>query len=224
MSNPIITPIVEDYLKAIYYLQEEANTVSTSALAERLGVAAPTVTNMLQKLALQSPKLVNYSRHKGVTLAPTGRKIALEIVRHHRLIELYLSEELDYGWDEVHAEAEKLEHVISEEFEDRIAERLGAPSVDPHGEPIPTKEGAVSTPSRLTLADLPVGQTAHIARVRSEDAAFLRYLTQLGIRLQTPVTVTDKAPFDGPLQVTIGERSQAVSKETADQIFVEVAA
>jgi DtxR family transcriptional regulator, Mn-dependent transcriptional regulator len=222
VNNPVISPIVEDYLKAIFYLQEEHEVVTTSALAERLKVAAPSVTGMLQKLAQQKPRLVHYERHKGVTLAATGRKIALEIIRHHRLIELYLAAELDYGWDEVHAEAEKLEHVISEEFEDKIAERLGGPLLDPHGDPIPTKEGSVLAPSRLTLSDLGVGQMARIARVRNEDATFLRYLTELGVSLHIPVVVTHKAPFEGPLQVTIGEQSHAISKLTADSIFVEV--
>lgn len=218
----MLSPIVQDYLKAIFYLEEDTGVVTTSALAERLGVAAPTITNMLQKLALQRPRLVHYERHQGVTLAPTGRKIALEIIRHHRLIELYLAEELDYAWDEVHAEAEKLEHVISEEFEDKIAERLGGPLVDPHGDPIPSKDGALLAASRLTLSALAVGQSARIARVRSEDALFLRYLTELGIGLNTPVAVTYKAPFDGPLQVTIGDQSHALSKETADRIFVKL--
>jgi DtxR family Mn-dependent transcriptional regulator len=218
----VISPVVEDYLKAIYYLQDASSgEVSTSTLAERLGVASPSVTSMLQKLAQHRPKLVNYELRGGATLAPAGRKIALEVIRHHRLIELYLAEELDYAWDEVHAEAEKLEHVISEEFEDKIAERLGAPQVDPHGDPIPTKEGSVAEPSRLTLLELDVGQSARITRVRDDDPAFLRYLTELGISLNAQVVVTDKAPFDGPLQVTIGERVRALSRTAAKWIFVE---
>lgn len=218
----MISPVVEDYLKAIYYLQEtSAGEVSTSDLAERLGVASPSVTSMLQKLAQHRPRLVNYERRGGATLAPAGRKIALEVIRHHRLIELYLAEELDYPWDEVHAEAEKLEHVISEDFEDRIAERLGAPRVDPHGDPIPTKEGSVAEPSHLTLLDLEVGRTARITRVRDDDPAFLRYLTELGVGLNSQVVVTDRAPFDGSLQVTIGERVRALSRTAAKWIFVE---
>jgi DtxR family Mn-dependent transcriptional regulator len=218
----VISPVVEDYLKAIYYLQDaSAGEVSTSGLAERLGVASPSVTSMLQKLAQHRPKLVNYEPRGGATLAPAGRKIALEVIRHHRLIELYLAEELDYAWDEVHAEAEKLEHVISEEFEDKISERLGAPQLDPHGDPIPTKEGAVAELSRLTLLDLEVGQAGRITRVRDDDPAFLRYLTELGIGLNAHVAVTDKAPFDGPLQVGIGKKVRALSRTAAAWIFVE---
>ena len=217
----VISPVIEDYLKAIYYLQEELGVVTTSALAERMGVAAPSVTNMLQKLATHRPKLVEYERRGGASLTPAGRKIALEVVRHHRLIELYLAEELNYPWDEVHAEAEKLEHVISEDFEDRIAERLGGPATDPHGDPIPTKEGSVPTASHLTLSDLEVGQVAQVTRVRDDDPALLRYLTKLGISLQTRVVVTDRAPFDGPLQVTIGEHSHALNKPVTDRVFVE---
>ena len=217
----MISPVIEDYLKAIYYLQEESGVVATSALAERLGVASPSVTNMLQKLARHRPKLVEYERREGATLTPAGRRIALEVVRHHRLIELYLAEELDYPWDEVHAEADKLEHAISESFEDRIAERLGAPATDPHGDPIPTKEGAVAEASRLTLSDLAVGQAAQVTRVRDDDPALLRYLTKLGIGLQTRVIITDRAPFDGPLQVTIGDHSCALNKGVTDRVFVE---
>ena len=135
---------IEDYLKAIYELQLGGCTVSTSALARRLGFTSASVTGMLKKLAAQAAQLVKYRRHRGVVLTPTGEKIALEIIRHHRLIELYLMEALGYSWDEVHAEADKLEHVISESFEDRIATFLGDPDVDPHGEPIPTKEGYIA--------------------------------------------------------------------------------
>jgi len=218
----VISPLIEDYLKAIYYLQEDAEVVTTSALAERLGVASPSVTLMLQKLASHRPKLVQYERRGGASLTPAGRKIALEVVRHHRLIELYLAEELNYPWDEVHAEAEKLEHVISENLEDRMAERLGAPLTDPHGDPIPTKKGAVARPSRLTLSDLEVGQAARVTRVRDDDPALLRYLTELGIRLQTRVVVTERPPFDGPLQVTIGKHSHALNKNVTDRVFVEL--
>ena len=217
----MISPVVEDYLKAIYYLQEESGVVTTSALAERLGVASPSATIMLQKLAQHRPKLVQYERRSGATLTPSGRRIALEVVRHHRLIELYLAEELDYPWDEVHAEAEKLEHDISEAFEDRIAQRLGAPMTDPHGDPIPTKEGSVAETSRLTLSDLEVGQVAQVTRVRDDDPALLRYLTELGISLHTKVVITDRAPFDGPLQVTIGNHSHALNKTVTDRVFVE---
>src|SRR5574341_1113992 len=149
----MLSHATEDYLKAIYELEEDFGRVTTSALAERLNVAPASVTGMLQKLAEGRPRLVNYERHHGVVLTPAGRKIALEIIRHHRLIELYLAEELGYEWDRVDAEAEQLEHVISEEFEDKIAARLGDPTVDPHGDPIPSKDGTVAAHSRLPRSE-----------------------------------------------------------------------
>src|SRR3990172_2228408 len=160
-----ISHTVEDYLKAIYGLQEDAGKVSTNALAEKLGVSPASVTGMVKKLAEDRPRLVDYEKHHGVTLTPAGRKIALEIIRHHRLIELYLQQALGYSWDQVDAEAEKLEHVISEEFEDRIAAMLGQPEYDPHGDPIPTKEGIIAAPAGERLTDLTAGQRGRVARV-----------------------------------------------------------
>jgi DtxR family Mn-dependent transcriptional regulator len=218
----VISPIGEDYLKAIYYLEEESGPVATSALAERLGVAQPSVTDMLQKLAQYRPQLVNYKRRHGVTLTSAGKKIALEVIRHHRLIELYLAEELNYDWDEVHAEAERLEHVISEEFEEKIAERLGRPELDPHGDPIPAKDGSVASFGRLTLGDLEAGQVAHVIRVRDDDPAVLRYLTELGIGLRTRILVDARTPFDGLLEVTVGHQSHVLGKTVTDRIFVEI--
>jgi DtxR family Mn-dependent transcriptional regulator len=217
----MISHATEDYLKAIYELEEDFGRVSTSALAERLGVAPASVTGMLQKLAEGRPRLVNYERHHGVVLTAAGRKIALEIIRHHRLIELYLAEELGYEWDRVDAEAEKLEHVISEEFEDKIAARLGDPTVDPHGDPIPAKDGTVAAHSRLPLSGAEAGQTVRVTRVRDDDPAFLRYLTELGISPRITLSVVEKSPFDGPMHVTVGERSHALGKNVTDKIFVE---
>jgi len=218
----MISHTTEDYLKAIYELEEDWGRVSTSALAERLGVKAGSVTGMLQKLAEVHPRLVNYERHHGVVLTRAGRKIALEIIRHHRLIELYLSESLGFEWDKVDAEAEKLEHVISEEFEDRIAALLGDPTVDPHGDPIPNKDGSVAAHSRLPLTEIEAGKTVRVTRVRDDDPAFLRYLAELGISPQTTLAIAEKAPFDGPMHVTVGERSHALGKNVTDKIFVEV--
>ncbi len=218
----MISHTIEDYLKAIYEIEEDFGQVSTSLLAVHLDIKPASVTGMIQKLAREKPRLVNYERHHGVTLTEAGRRIALEIIRHHRLIELYLAEALGFEWDKVDAEAEKLEHVISEEFEDKIAALLGDPTVDPHGNPIPTKDGAVAEPSRLSLSEITPGQTVRVARVRDDDPAFLRYLAELGIALQTPILITEKAPFDGPLHISIGERSHALGKNVTDKIFVEV--
>jgi DtxR family Mn-dependent transcriptional regulator len=218
----VLSHAVEDYLKAIYELEEDFGKVSTSALADKLSIAPASVTGMLQKLAEGRPRLVNYERHHGVVLTPAGRKIALEVIRHHRLIELYLAEELGYEWDQVDAEAEKLEHVISEEFEDKIAARLGDPTVDPHGDPIPAKDGTVAAHSRLPLSEAEAGQTVRVTRVRDDDPAFLRYLAELGLCPQASLAIVEKSPFDGPMHVMVGERSHALGKNVTDKIFVEV--
>ncbi|MDQ2745066.1 MAG: metal-dependent transcriptional regulator, partial [Chloroflexota bacterium] len=146
-DRPKLTAAMEDYLKAIYHLQDEGQAVSTVVLAERLGVAAPSVTNMVKRL--QEIGLVLHSPYRGIELTPAGRAAAVEVVRHHRLIELYLSQFLDVPWERVHGEAERLEHVLSEELESRMAEKLGQPTVDPHGHPIPSSEGDVSEPPSL---------------------------------------------------------------------------
>jgi DtxR family Mn-dependent transcriptional regulator len=218
----MLSHATEDYLKAIYEIEEDFGRVTTSALAVRLNVSPASVTGMLQKLADERPKLLNYEKHKGVALTAAGRKIALEVIRHHRLLELYLAEALGYGWDQVDAEAEKLEHVISEAFEDKIAAVLGDPTVDPHGDPIPAKDGTVCEASRLMLSDTTAGQTVRITRVRDDDPAFLRYLTELGLCLQARVIIVEKAPFDGPLHLTIADKAHALNKSVTDKIFVEV--
>ncbi len=219
----MISHAIEDYLKAIYEIEEDVGSVTTSALAMQLQVMPASVTGMVQKLAKARPRLVNYERHQGVALTPAGRKIALEVIRHHRLIELYLSEALGYEWDRVDAEAEKLEHVISEEFEDKIAALLGHPTTDPHGDPIPAKDGTVAEACRLPLSDIEPGHTVRIARVRDADPAFLRYLAELGLTLKAQLTVTEKAPFDGPLHVVVGHRAHALGRAVTDRIFVEQA-
>jgi DtxR family Mn-dependent transcriptional regulator len=177
---------------------------------------------MLQKLAEQRPRLVNYERHRGVSLTPAGVRIALEIIRHHRLIELYLAQSLGYQWDQVDAEAEQLEHVISEEFEDKISALLGDPALDPHGDPIPGKDGSVAPRSRMTLSEVKAGQSARVVRVRDDDPALLRYLGELGIVPDATVTVTERAPFDGPMYVSVGQQSHALGKSVTDKVFVVV--
>ena len=221
-----LTQSIEDYLKAIYELEEDAGKVSTNALAEKLNVAPASVTGMLKRLSADKPRLVNYERHHGVTLTAAGRKIALEIIRHHRLIELYLAQALGYTWDEVDAEAEKLEHVISEEFEDRIAALLGDPIRDPHGDPIPSKDGVVAAPAGEPLSGLNQGQRGRVARVRDDDPSLLRYLATIGIVPNTKVMITERAPFDGPLYVRVGQTASApthaLGRHVTDQVYVEV--
>ncbi len=218
-----ISRAVEDYLKIIYELQQASGKVNTTALAERLNVAPASVTGMIKKLAEDRPRLVNYERRHGVSLTPAGQKIALEVIRHHRLLELYLHQALGYAWDEVDAEAEKLEHVISEGFEDRIAALLGQPELDPHGAPIPTKEGTVAPLGGARLSQMEVGQQGRVVRVCDDDPALLRYLAELGIRPETAIAVVGRSPFDGPMHVRVGNRSpQALGKHVTDHVFVEV--
>jgi DtxR family Mn-dependent transcriptional regulator len=221
----MITHAVEDYLKAIYELEEDFERAGTTALASLLNVAPASVTGMLQKLAESKPALVNYERSHGVTLTKAGRKIALEVIRHHRLVELYLAETLGYTWDQVDAEAERLEHAISENFEDKICALLGDPTRDPHGDPIPTKDGTVAAQSRVTLSQVDAGQTARVARVRDDDPALLRYLAELGIIPNATVTVADRAPFEGPMHIRVGEianEAHALGRGVTDQVFVDV--
>jgi DtxR family Mn-dependent transcriptional regulator len=221
----MITHAVEDYLKAIYELEEDFERAGTTALASLLNVAPASVTGMLQKLAESKPALVNYERSHGVTLTKAGRKIALEVIRHHRLVELYLAETLGYTWDQVDAEAERLEHAISENFEDKICALLGDPTRDPHGDPIPTKDGTVAAQSRVTLSQVDAGQTARVARVRDDDPALLRYLAQLGIIPNATVTVAGRAPFEGPMHIRVGEianEAHALGRGVTDQVFVDV--
>lgn len=218
----MISQAVEDYLKNIYKLQkgrEAVNKVTTSLIAERMAVAAASVTNMVKKLAEMN--LLSHTPYQGVVLTKAGEKIALETIRHHRLLELYLSEALGYPWDEVDAEAERMEHAISEEFEDRIDQVLGHPTVGAHGEPIPTKQGDIARPDYLSLADLEIGEQATIRQVSDRDPEMLRYMIELGLTLGTCVEVYEKAPFKGPLQVRIGSAGkQSLGLELAAHIFV----
>jgi len=217
----------EDYLKAIYLIQLEQGPepLSTTQLAGRMNVAGASVTGMLKKMAGAEPPVVDYAPYSGVRLTEQGEKIALEVIRHHRLIESYLNQALGYPWDKVHAEAERLEHFISEELEERMAAALGHPRTDPHGEPIPDRNGAYTLPVDIPLTDLEVGQWATVRRVSPHDPELLRYLDDLGLRLQARVEVTSKGPFNGPLHVRIfnGEdKVHAISREVSDYVFVEL--
>lgn len=213
---------MQDYLKAIYKLQEQGGTVSTSALAEAMGVAAASATGMVKKLA--GLKLVRHHPYQGVVLSKAGEKMALEVIRHHRLLELYLAEALGYSWDKVHEEAERLEHVISEEFEEKIFQALGRPTHDPHGDPIPAKDGTLVVAEHDRLSDLEPGATGVIRQVSDSDAEMLRYLGIRGLVPDAAVEVLDKAPFNGPLTVKSGETSHVLGREVASHIRVEARA
>lgn len=215
----------EDYLKAIYLIQEQQNgqPVSTSSLASRLGVANASVTGMVKRFAAEDPKLVEYEPYSGVTLTNAGEKMALEVIRHHRLLESYLSQMLGYSWDEVHEEAERLEHVISEEMEERLAIALGDPVTDPHGDPIPDREGKFHQPEYQSLTDIPDGQHAEIRRVVRQEPDLLRYLAELGLVLFTQIEMVSKAPFNGPVMVRVIDSERYVlslGRELAEKIFV----
>jgi len=216
--RPVISQAMEDYLKAIYELSRGEERVSTSRVAERLECTPASVTNMLQKLS--SLNLVEYARYRGVKLTSAGTKVALEVLRHHRLIELYLSEVLGYSWDKVHAEADRLEHVISEEFEDRIDEALGFPAKDPHGDPIPTKDGRVPEEDVFSLWEAQEGQILTIQRVSDRDSEVLRHLAALGVYPQVQFSLLKKAPFNGPVHINLNDEEHIFSEELARQIFV----
>lgn len=180
---------MQDYLKVILEIIQSDQRATTNALAARLNVAPASVTGMLKRLA--ELNLVEYEPYQGAQLTPAGKRVALEIVRHHRLLELYLIEAMGYRWDEVHAEAERLEHAISQEFAERMARILGDPKVDPHGDPIPTREGEMPVSSHQTLCEVPAGTQVQIQRVRDEDAEVLRALAALGLFPRTVLTVLD---------------------------------
>ena len=220
----MLSEAVQDYLKAIFKLgQDDPGPVTTSLIAERLEVAPASVTNMVKKLA--EMRLLEHTPYQGVELTAAGEKIALEIIRHHRLLELYLAETLGYAWDEVHAEADRLEHAISEEFEERIDQALGFPRVGAHGEPIPSKQGDMDKPRYQALAELQPGQRAVVRRVSDRYPEMLRYMGEIGLRLGVQVEVREKAPFQGPLLLRIdgGRKRQSLGLEVASHIFVEVA-
>jgi DtxR family transcriptional regulator, Mn-dependent transcriptional regulator len=212
---------VEDYAKAIYALaQRDAGIVATNALAERLGITPGSVSAMLKKL--DEDGLVEHVPYKGVALTAEGERVALEVMRHHRLLELYLAEQLDVPWDRVHDEAEALEHVLSEDLEARIAAKLGDPTHDPHGDPIPTAELRIDERATARLGDLAVGARGRFVRVSDADPAMLRYLDDHGVRLGCRFEVLDRQPFDGPLTVRLGDDVHALGGALVGAMRVEV--
>ena len=216
----MLSQAVEDYLKAIYKLQGDG-AVSTTDIAHALDVSSASVTNMVKRLAQM--KMVEYESYKGVRLTEAGQKIALEIIRHHRLLETYLKEMLGYSWAEMHEEAERLEHHISEEFEEKIDALLGYPTHDPHGHPIPTADLQITETATTPLALAEAGQTVIIHSVSDADADLLQYLEEIGLLPQNTVEIIAKAPFNGPLTLRIDGREQIVGHEVASNVFVEAA-
>ena len=213
-----ISDAVENYAKAIYAIQQRSGTVTTNAIAERLGVTAASASGMVKKL--DSLGLVTHVPYKGVELTEDGERLALEVIRHHRLLELYLAESLDVPWDRVHAEAEVLEHYISEELEELIADKLGNPSRDPHGDPIPGPDLAPPGEEGRPLDELEPGKSATFSRVSDSDPAMLRYLEQRGITPGVPLSVVSRQPFGGPIFVSVGGEEHALGGELVKRIIV----
>jgi DtxR family Mn-dependent transcriptional regulator len=211
-----LTVAVQDYLKAIYALESSGERVTTSALARRMGVSAPSATAMTKRL--DELGLVERVPHRGVALTESGRLGALEVLRHHRLLERYLVDRLGLGLDEVHAEAELLEHALSEELEAKIDAELGFPTHDPHGDPIPDRELRVAHDERRTLLDLEPGASGAVARVPDGDADLLRYLGDLGLVPDASVEMLAQAPFGGPVTFRTARGEHTISRELADRI------
>lgn len=213
---------IEDYLKTIYTLAQVETPVSTSRIAEAREVKPASATSMIKRLA--NLNMVNYEKHYGVTLTPAGEKLALEVIRHHRLIELYLIEALGFSWDEVHEQADILEHVISEKLEERIAAALNYPEFDPHGDPIPAKDGSMARVDVELLSTVTAGQTVWVRRILDDaNSELLRYLGDMGLVPGAAVSVQAVAPFEGPLTLLIDGQTQVIGRNVATSVLVELA-
>jgi len=215
------TPAIEDYAKAIFSLESRSEEpVSTNALAERLGITPGSVSAMLRRL--DELGLIVHIPYRGVRLTADGRRIALEVIRHHRLLESYLADALGMPWDRVHAEAEVLEHVISEDLEQLIAAKLGHPTVDPHGDPIPNADLELDERPTHRMESLQPGDHGLFVRISDADPAMLRYLADRGISPGDRFEVRDRQPFGGPLFVLFGEREMAIGGALAGAMSVEL--
>jgi len=221
-TAPQITHAMEDYLKAIFRVRQEEpepGAVTTQRLAEELGVSGPSVTNMVKRL--DELHLVRHARYHGVELTETGEKIALEVIRHHRLLELYLADALGFEWDRVHAEADRLEHLVSDELEARMDSILGYPTRDPHGDPIPSREGTIAAVPGTRLLDLAAGARAVVNRVSDRDPEQLRYLGELGLYPGAAVEVVECLPFEGPLRIRVNDAEHIIGRPLAAAVNVE---
>jgi DtxR family Mn-dependent transcriptional regulator len=222
VQKPIqeLTPRISDCLKLIHAMQERGQKVSTSAVSEQLGVSDATITMMFKDFAAAG--WVEHVPYRGVRLMPLGERKAMEVIRHHRLLELYLERELGYSWDKVHAEADRLEHVISEEFEDRLDKLLGYPTVDPHGDPIPSKDGTINERKGRTLAQLKEHETAQILRVSDQDPEKLCYLGKLGLYPGTNVQFLERTPFGGPLRINVIKEAEQTEQMLGPELAAEI--
>jgi DtxR family Mn-dependent transcriptional regulator len=216
------TPVVEDYLKAIWTLQQTETPVSTSRIAERLGLSPAAVTAMVKRLAEQN--LLRHEPYYGVRLTPSGELAGIRIIRRHRVLELFLTDVLGYEWDRVHDEAERLEHAASDELIERLARLLGGPERDPHGSAIPSASGEVDLAVYPTLGEVPPGDTGRIVEVRIQEPEELRYLGTLDLYPGASVSVVERAPFEGPLSLVVNGVSRVLARSLADRIHVDVTA
>jgi DtxR family transcriptional regulator, Mn-dependent transcriptional regulator len=220
-DNAPISSAIEDYAKTIYALEERGgHAVSTTAIAERLGVTPASASGMVKRLGELG--LVDHTPYRGVTLTEDGRRLALEVMRHHRLLELYLVKSLGVPWDQVHAEAEVLEHVLSEELEELIATKLGDPTHDPHGDPIPTRDLRIDEVPTQSLQSLQAGMSGILTRVSDSEPDMLRFLADRGIAPGDRFEVIEKQPFDGPLFVRFGDQVHVLGGALAQAMRVEV--
>jgi DtxR family transcriptional regulator, Mn-dependent transcriptional regulator len=213
-----LTGPVEDYLKAIFELESRGTAAETNAIAEMLEIAPASVSGMVRRLADQG--LITHERYRGARLTAAGRRAALKTLRRHRVIEAYLTSALGYSWDRVHDEAERLEHAASDELIDRMAAAIGEPETDPHGAPIPNRDGTLEERAAVALVTLQPGEAARVARVSDKDAERLRYLAELGIIPGATVNVVAREPFGGPIALRVGTTTRTIGPELAEQILV----
>lgn len=206
-----LTPSVEDYLKAIYHLSSQGGFAATSDIAAMLDVAPPSVSGMVKRLS--ETGLIEHVPYRGVQLTAQGRRAALRMIRRHRILEVYLTRELGYDWDDVHEEAERLEHAVSDRLIERMAGALGYPQYDPHGAPIPTAAGEIEEAELFTLADAAIGRVVELRQVDDQDPARLRYLAEQGLVPGTRMTVIERQPFNGPTTVRIGDAARVVGRD-----------
>lgn len=216
----MLSQAVQDYLKTIYKLQEYGQVVSTTRIAKELNISGASVTGMLKRLSVM--KLVDYSSYKGVRLTDDGTKIALEILRHHRLLELYLKESLGFSLAKVHDEACRLEHFVSEEFVERIDDILGHPEYSPLGNPIPSKSGFVPGNKSIPLTEVEINKEYEIRRISDDNHEMVAYFEQMSLLPGMKIIVTSRAPFNGPITIIYSEHEEIIGHEIGSNIFVEV--
>jgi DtxR family Mn-dependent transcriptional regulator len=217
--QPPLTRSVEDYLKSVFHLTSQGGFATTSGIAEMLEVAPPSVSGMMKRLS--ETGLIEHVPYRGVQLTPQGRRAALQMIRRHRILESYLTSKLGYDWGDVHVEAERLEHAVSEKLIERMAEALGAPRYDPHGAPIPTAAGEIEEAELITLADVRVGAMVVLRQVGNEEPERLRYLAEQGLMPGTRLAVVERQPFNGPTTVRLGMETRVVGRELAALLWCE---